>query len=109
MKKVKVSLFGVLAIFIAIAASSFTIQRSQKKTNSVDWFRYVSGPVDKASSYMISSTGDPECNDSEILCAIDVLNDGNDQPDQSALDFLYSHNSNLTEPVQGKVEFQPAP
>lgn len=102
-------MLAVIAMVLGIVGSAFTMHPSPKVTNTEDWFQYVSGPVDDASSYVISSTGDPGCDNTQQLCAIKVMNDGSDLPDQTALDFLYSHNNNLTQPVSDKVEFRSAP
>ncbi|HSV10123.1 MAG TPA: hypothetical protein VLI68_05100 [Hanamia sp.] len=106
MKKFKISMIAVVAIVMGIAASAFTVP----KTNLTDaWFTINTGSdPNLASSYTYVGTTSP-CSGSTQLCAIEGVRDGSnpDQPLQSSVDDAATASSNFTQPVSGQVEFKP--
>ena len=105
MKKIKISLFAVLAIIIAMAASSFTTRSVH--TNTEEWFSYDGGTMTVPGNYTYEGS-EPPCEEGQSsLCAIKVLNDGSGSPDQSALNTLYNaDNNHFAQPIEGSVDFK---
>ena len=104
MKKFKISLFAVMAVILAITASSFTVKSI--KTNTEDWFAYGGGTMTDPNSYTYAGS-EPSCAGTVRLCAIKVLNDGSGSPDQTALNSLYNSNNHFSQPVGGVIDFKP--
>ncbi|HEY8659195.1 MAG TPA: hypothetical protein VIL78_09165 [Hanamia sp.] len=105
MKKIKVSIFAVIAIVMGIAASAFTVP-SAHLTDA--WFTINAGAdPNLASSYTYVGTSSP-CSGSSVLCAIEGVRDGSnpDQPLQSSVDDASMASSDFTQPVTGQVDFK---
>jgi hypothetical protein len=104
MKQFKISIVGLFAILLGFGLSSFT--KPAAPTPFTDsWFTYSSGSMTDPASYTYSSS-EPACSQTTRLCAIHVLNDGIDQPDQSALTSLYNNNDQFSQPVEGVIKFK---
>lgn len=103
MKKFKVSLFAVLAVILAITASSFTV--SPVHTADEEWFIFDGGTMTVPGNYSYAGSN-PGCEGSARLCAIKVLNDGSGSPDQSALTSLYNSSNSFAQEIPGSVDFK---
>jgi hypothetical protein len=96
MKKFKISLLAVLAIFIGIAASSFTTH-PVKKTTDLQWYVFTGtgSPADAGNYEPAPSV--PSCNTSpDVVCAIQATDD-NGLPNQTELDAINSASSDFTQ------------
>lgn len=104
MKKLKISIVALFAIICGLGLSSFT-KLAPATPNADSWFIYNSGSMTSPASYTFSST-EPTCAETTRLCAIHVLNDGSNKPDQAALTSLYNNNDQFQEPVEGIIKFK---
>jgi len=104
MKRIKVSIVALFAILCGFGLSSFT-KPTPPKPYADSWFVYNSGSMTSPNSYTFSST-EPICAETSRLCAILVLNDGSNKPDQAALTSLYDNNDHFRKPVQGVIKFK---
>ncbi len=104
MKRIKISIVALFAIVCGLGLSSFTRTTAPAPVTD-SWFIYNGGTMTSPGSYTYSST-EPTCAQTTRLCAIHVLNDGSDQPDQPALTSLYNNNNQFKQPVQGVIKFK---
>ncbi len=97
MKKIKISLFAIMAMALGIAFSSFT---NVKHTTSQKWYSLTGSDRTAASSYTPSGgTGaDPLCPSTpSTVCAIYANDDGNGNPVQSELNLIRTQSDDFTE------------
>jgi hypothetical protein len=104
MKRIRISIVALFAILCGFGLSSFT-KPTPPKPYADSWFIYNSGSMTSPASYTYSST-EPACAQTTRLCAINVLNDGSNKPDQAALTSLYNNNDQFQEPVEGVIKFK---
>jgi hypothetical protein len=105
MKKIKVSIFAVIAIVMGIAASAFT---APKAPLSDGWFKInPNADPTMASSYTYSGTASP-CSGSDVLCAITGTKDPlhPTRPLQSDVNSAKSASSDFQNEVPGQVDFK---
>jgi hypothetical protein len=105
MKKFKISMIAVFAIVMGIAASAFTVP----KTNLTDAWFTINGSSDPslATSYTYSGQTSP-CSGNDVLCAIEGTQDPlhPTQPRQMDVNSAKTASSNFTVPVAGQVDFK---
>jgi hypothetical protein len=105
MKRIKVSIFAVIALIMGIAASAFT---APKAPLSDGWFTINPGAdPTKAASYTYSGATSP-CSGNDVLCAIIGTKDPlhQTQPMQSDVNSAASASNNFQQPVSGQVDFK---
>lgn len=106
MKKIKVSLFAMMAIALGIAFSSFT---ASPKTTSQKWFLYDGvGSASSAASYNVApgDGADPLCAaDPVMVCAI-YATDNNGHPDATELSDIVRDSNTFQAQLEGLVEYK---
>ena len=92
----KISLFAVLAIFIGLAASSFTVHSARATT--MNWYEFNgTGSPGNADDYDLA-TSDPTCNSApDKVCAVQADEGDAGKPSQSQLDAIKTASNIFTQ------------
>ena len=108
MKKIKVSLFAVAAIFLAVCASALTSPQPQEKNLLDGWFIYNGGPLNNPNSYSYTTDISP-CNAHVRFCAFKGTQQTSvpSRPTQQSLDDAMAASENFAQEVDDVVVFKP--
>ena len=106
MKRLKISMFAVIAIAMGIAASAFTL--TPKMPLTAAWFTYNSGPVGVPASYSYSGSM-ATCSGSNTFCEFEGVRQTShpNLPTQASLNSASGQSNQFTVPKLGIVDFKP--